>query len=200
MTALEGKKSSTNGSDVWRVLVSDRGMTEDKFKDWKRKSLSFIGRGSFYNKDWEVAIPNLEAAAALFAGDSTKSKELAQHQDFATKAKKKLQEYTKKEQSRWSEAFKKNAVVAEAEEKAAEEAKAAAATSSSSNGKRAKADVKGVKGIADKVISDSLGDDSKDNSTLAKPYESLFPWLFGLGLMGAVGGLAFYFLRARRFR
>lgn len=93
---------------VWISLIL-RGMTRDKLiKEWKKKSLFYLGKAELMRQNYKKSVEHLEAALRLIVNDPTQAKHVEELKELIAQAGKKLSSQLQKEKAIWSKAFEKN--------------------------------------------------------------------------------------------
>lgn len=203
--ALEKRRAE--GSAVWNCLITERGLTEEKLRGWKKKSLFFMGKAELFKQDYADAIIHLDAALKLIDKSEEKSADALKIKELLVQAKKVRSQELKREKSTWTKAFK--------ESKSEDEAAAAAAAAAASNpttplsGSPSDSFASVKKLLGEPSVSNPSSPSKKNSNkskkdtegTLSTHTDNYMGWLAGFGLLGLVaGGITFFMLRSKRFR
>jgi hypothetical protein len=210
ITTLESRIPSAL---VWKALVKG-GMTLEKLqKSMKKKSLYLIGKAEMSRKLYADAVSSFEQSLSLISGDTSDAymKEIKELKDLIAGAQKEIAAEKKKEKSTWKKAFSKSKKeYAEADQQATAESASSSPSSPNTHHQPQYAGSKNANASTPldvsklKVDTDFLSDTkkSKRNSTALwnPPPLSSHVVLLGLGVMGLLGGVAFWWTRLRRQR
>lgn len=211
ISALQSKIAS--GSEIWKVLTKERGMTMEKLLELKKKAHFNIGKASAEKKDHDTAVKHLEEALLISNKDPSKATDSAKIQAMLSAEKKKRSNDLKKEKKTWKKAFSENQKVVEETDKV----KGRNASNGSSSASKANGKPSG--NISQDAINDILsgkkvdlkkagllatagdGDDDDDDSGKdASGESSIAGWAAATGLFAFVGIGAYLFLRSRQHR
>ncbi len=95
-------------AQIWQALLK-AGFTQDKLlKGIKKKSHFYIGKAELYRKNYEEALGHFEQSLALIASDAAYAAEAKQLKEFISTASKLRGQEKKREKSTWSKAFSKS--------------------------------------------------------------------------------------------
>jgi tetratricopeptide (TPR) repeat protein len=200
------------GSEIWKVLAMERGLTMEKLLEWKKKAHFNIGKASAKKDDHDTAITHLEEALTISNKYPTKAKDTAMIQALLASEKKKKAAALKREKNTWKKAFSESKKEYEEEEK--EEKKSATKSTGNGvsqdtikdimNGKKVdlkKAGLLDLGEIAQEEAEDEDDVEDDGNSTnLVSAENSYAGWAAATGLLAFVGMGAYFFLRSRHSR
>jgi hypothetical protein len=168
-------------SELWVAMVSSGIFNGDKLKDLKVKAWRMIGKSEYSRKNYEEAKKALQSALAL-VGPGKFQKELA---DLLADASKKQAVEDKKEKSVWQKAFKKGSAGAGDLYTTENDLSEKGSTPKSSPAK--KPSIKQLQ--------------PKNDFQVAKT-DGFFSQMFGsmvfMGVIGLLGGAAYWWTRRRR--
>lgn len=182
---------------IWKCLQNNGITLEKLLKEWKKKSLYYIGKSELKRQNFQEAVEHLEASLALIVDDPDKVANANELRELVAEATKKRNKEKKREKSTWSKAFKKNSASVDPP---------AAQNNSPSSSSRSAATVAGGESVPidlSKVKVDLGLKESSKTQLDRKQFSSTDSYmglLFGLGFAGILGGVAFWWLRSRRHK
>jgi tetratricopeptide (TPR) repeat protein len=229
VTALD-KKTVQGSSAIWDELIK-RGVIRSKeelLKNWKRKSLYYIGKAQCMLRDYDEAVNTLNAASGLLANDPKYTKEFNIISELINHAKVNKKQAAAKEKSKYQKTFKKMAAAGGYDKNEAADSEVANnKPSSSSNKSDETPPILSVPlGNLEEAVGSSLGgdvklnlstppeltpatergsdiDDNEDDKSTSSEYEVeemglLDVVAIGVSVAAVVAGAAFFFMRSRR--
>lgn len=202
LALIKSLEKNIPNSQIWKCLLQNN-ITIDKLqKEWKKKSHFYIGKAELCRKNFEEAVQHLTAALNLIIDDKTLSTNISELKQLLTEAKTKRNAVKKKEQNMWENAFKKDSDNnSPSPKKNIIKNNLLPTTDLPTDFKfdlnNLKKDVKDNKGKDKKP---SKSNNKNSNSIWPKDNFNQFTILFGLGFLGLVGGVAYMWMKNKRYR
>lgn len=210
ISALEPRMET---GKVWQCLLRD-GMTKDKlFKEWKKKSLFYIGKSELMRKNYKTAIDRLREALQILSTDNLTnvhpsiSNNITELKDLLVLAEKKKGDEIKREKSTWQKAFKKDKTQPESKVASSTTslehppgAAVAATTFTSPSARFTKTD-ESMEGTQSKGNSSNTSKIQQGSSEeVVSPTGGGFPYMGTIlmfGLLGSLGTAAYWYMRVK---
>ena len=220
MILINSLETKIPDGEIWKCL-SSTGITLDKLqKEWKKKALYFVGKAELKRQNYQAALDSLGLALQLIDKDPKLAANAQELRDLIDGAQKRRSKEKQREKQTWSKAFQKNKTVKEDEHSTS--GVSSGATSPTPNGhgevkvETIGADLSAVDFSKIKVdlglnsLSGLASKDKKKNQSSDKSGQQQALWqpdaagygtmLMGLGILGLVGGAAYWWLRLRKDR
>jgi tetratricopeptide (TPR) repeat protein len=207
ITALEPRMET---GKVWQCLLKE-GMTKDKlFKEWKKKSLFYIGKSELMRKNYQTAIDRMREALEIIDTDNQDNvhpsiaNNIIELKELIVQAEKKKNDEIKREKSTWQKAFKKDKLEAQAESSGAASSDGVSSTlpstttsSFSTAAIATSPSVRFTKGDNDIAKTEDLLPEELINPTGSGDGFPYVRTMLVVGFLGSLGTAAYWYMRVK---